>query len=154
MNQGFSAIVGSGSVAPATFVQFMTATVVTSDTIAGYAVQTAVQSTTSPPCGIAQMGTRYAPTNELIASSAGQSAAYSGNPIAGYSGDPIKVYKIGDICQLALGSSVNPGTLLMPDASGNGTGVPASGSFCYGALAQEGGVSGDWIRVQVTMGVY
>lgn len=146
-NQGFSAIVGSGTVAPSTFVSWLsTSADSTNDVIAGYAVEQAVVS--SIPCGIAQEGAKLAPTDENYSATpyAGQ---YTG--VAGYTGDPIKVYKNSDICLLALGTTVTPGQLLMPDADGKG--IPVSGDGTYvGAQAIEGGSSGDLIRVQVLLG--
>ena len=146
--QGFSMIVGSGSVLPSTFVTpLATAADSANDSVAGYACKQAVL-TSQPICGISQEGTRYAPTDETIAAPAGK---YTG--VAGYTGDPIKIYGLGDICLLSLGTTVTPGQLLMSDGS-TGAAVPATGSGYYGAQAQEGGVSGDLIRVQVVMGVF
>jgi hypothetical protein len=145
--QGFSAIVGSGSVSPSTFVNFMTGTAASGDVIAGYAVQQSVVS--SLPIGIAQEGARYAPTDENTALT--YAGAYTG--VAGYTGDPIKVYTIGDICLLSLGTTVTPGQLLGPDANGKGI-VISTANIAYGATAIEGGSSGDLIRVQVNAGVY
>ena len=142
--QGFSAIVGSGTVAPSVFVHFCTATA-TGGSIAGYAVQQSVVS--SVPCGIAQEGARYAPTEEQLGTYAGRLVA------AGGPGDPIKVYALGDICLLSLGGTVTPGQLLRPDANGKGIAASVTG-LGYGAMTQEGGNSGDLIRVQVVMGVY
>jgi hypothetical protein len=159
MDQGFSAIVGSGSVAPATFVTFMsTAPAVvgsttaspTYDAVSGYYVMTCKQGSVAGdiPCGISQIGTRYAPTDELQSNVAG---SYTGT--AGYTGDPIQVRANADRgVLLALGSSCTPGQLLMPDASGTGTGVPASAGNYYGAQAVEGGSAGDWVRVSVIIG--
>jgi hypothetical protein len=160
MDQGFSAIVGSGTVAPATFVTFMGATqpallgstTATSpyNAMSGYYVMTCNQGSVAGdiPCGISQIGTRGAPTIELQTSYAGQ---YTG--AAGYTGDPIQVRAQADRgVLLVLGSSCNPGVLLMPDASGGGTGVPATVGNYYGALTEEGGTAGQPVRVTVVIG--
>lgn len=143
--QGFSSRVGSGTVQPSTFVSFMTGTASTGDVVAGYRVQQTV-ATGTPIIGISQEGTRYAPTDEQINASAGGATG-----AAGYTGDQIKVYALGDICMLSIGSTVTPQQLLMTNASGQG--VPATGSANIGAQAIEGGTSGDLIRVMVVLGV-
>lgn len=144
--QGFSMIVGSGSVLPSTFVTpLATKADSTNDTIAGYACKQAVLSTQAI-CGISQEGTRLAP-DENQSTYAGK---YTG--VAGYTGDPIKVYGIGDTCLLLLGTTVTPGQMLMSDGS-TGAGIPATSGGYFGAQAREGGNSGDLIRVQVMIGV-
>ena len=141
--QGFSVIVGSGSVAPSVFVHYLTGTAASGDVIAGYAVQQSFASAIT--CGISQEGTRYAPTDENVASA--QAGSYTGT--AGYTGDPIKVYGIGDICLLSIATTVTPGQLLTPNANGQGVlWVTGQGTY-VGAQAIEGGVSGALIRVQV-----
>ena len=147
--QGFTVTVGSGSVAPSTFVSFLTGTTVSGDVIAGYRVSQTVGSGT-PICGVVQEGTRYAPDDEN--NSAGLSGYAGQYPGVNGFGDPIKVYGIGDICLLTLGTAVTPQQYLTANASGQG--IPATGSANYGAIAQEGGVAGDLIRVQVQLGVY
>ena len=147
MNQGISMIVGSGQVAPSTFVMLMTGKADSAnDAVAGYACQQAILSTVSI-IGISQEGSRYAPTDENTNTYAG---AYTG--VAGYTGDPIKVYKATDRCLLTIGTAVSPGQLLMPNASGQG--IPAVSGAFYGAAAIEGGTAGDLIRVQVQLGRY
>ena len=144
--QGFSMIVGSGSVLPSTFVTPLTTTAdSTNDVVAGYACKQAILST-QVPCGVSQEGTRYAPTDEMETNNAG---SYTG--IAGYTGDTIKVYGVGDICLLQLATTVTPGQLLMPDGSTGKATTALAGGY-YGAQAQEGGVSGDLIRVQIILG--
>jgi hypothetical protein len=145
--QGFSMIVGSGSVLPSTFVTPLTSSADSAnDVIAGYACKQAILSSQAI-CGISQEGTRYAPTDELQSTAAGK---YTG--VAGYTGDPIKIYGLGDTCELLLGTTVTPGAYLMADSTG--AGITATSGGQIGAQARESGNAGDLIRVQVVMGVY
>lgn len=67
--------------------------------------------------------------------------------LAAVSGEGIGVYTEGAECWLQAGDTVTAGQLLIPDASGQG--VPVSGYVSLGAIALEGGASGELIRVQV-----
>lgn len=150
----FSAMVGSGSVGVSTFVAWMTANPAsvatgTGQALPGYYVQQAIGST-SIPCGVAQMGSRYAPTDEN-STNLGNAGSYLG--LAAQVGDPITVFGLGaQGVQLQIGTAVTAGQLLMPNASGQGIPV-LSGAF-YGAEAQESGTAGALIRVQVKQGRY
>ena len=153
-NNSFSAMVGSGNVGVSTFVQWQTANPASPASGAGvnvvgpgYYVNQCVVG--EIPCGVAQMGSRYAPTDENNAN-IGFAGQYLG--LAGQAGDPIAIFGLGDTCQLQIGTTVTAGQLLMPNASGQG--IPAvSGNF-YGAEAQESGTAGALIRVQVKQGRY
>ena len=150
----FSAMVGSGSVGVSTFVSWMTANPAsvatgTGQALPGYYVQQCTGSTVIP-CGIAQMGSRYAPTDEN-SSNLAAAGSYLGN--AGQVGDPIAVYGLGaQGVQLQIGTAVTAGQLLMANASGQG--IPATSGGWYGAEAQESGTAGALIRVQVKQGKY
>ena len=91
--------------------------------------------------GISQEGTKFFPDQ------AGVNATY-----AATTGDPIAVY--GDLesnIYLELGGTVSAGAYLKSDA--NAKGVTSTGAVTdnLGAQALEDGVSGDKIRVQVTI---
>jgi hypothetical protein len=63
-------------------------------------------------------------------------------------GDHVSYYKLGDSCLLELGGTVAAGGLIEPGAAG--VGVAAAGANTLaGAVALEGGVSGELIRVQI-----
>ena len=98
----------------------------------------------SQPCGISQAWTRDAP---------GLSGA---STVAGASGDSIQVHSNlsgetqDSTVWLELGGTVTRGARLMPDA--NGKGITATSGKYYGAIADESGVSGEFIRVTPVIG--
>jgi hypothetical protein len=90
--------------------------------------------------GISQEGTRTAPIPDVSTNEAAQS------------GETLQVYGDGEDCLLELGGTVVPGDDLKSDADGKGV-VIATGAALQqiGAVALEGGVSGELIRVQVKL---
>ena len=97
------------------------------------------------PCGISQRWAAVAPLS-------GAASA------AGISGDMIQVHQPGmsgeghdSTVWLLLGGTVTRGSLLMPDADGKG--IAATTGKYYGALADESGVSGEYIRVTPISGI-
>ena len=70
--------------------------------------------------------------------------------IAAETGNTLRVYGLTEECLLTLGGTVTHGDFLKSDASGNG--VAASTGDLYGAMAEESGVSGQKVRVQVVFG--
>ena len=91
------------------------------------------------PCGISQ---RWAEVAPLVgaASAAGTSGGLIQVHQPGMSGDPHD-----STVFLQLGGTVARGSLLMPDASGKG--ITATSGKYAGAIADESGVSGEYIRV-------
>jgi hypothetical protein len=91
------------------------------------------------PCGISQ---RWAEVAPLVgaASSAGTSGGLIQVHQPGMSGDPHD-----STVWLQLGGSVTRGSLVMPNASGQG--ITATSGKYAGAIADESGVSGEYIRV-------
>jgi len=98
-----------------------------------------------PIIGIAQewtnniMGTLYQPAQ-------GYPAAASGEVLRLYEN-----YDMNAMIMVGSGQTVVPGSMLVSDASGNAVGVnlATAGLKWVGAIAVEGGVAGDVIRVQV-----
>lgn len=73
---------------------------------------------------------------------------------AAASGEPIRLYQEVDMNAMIMvgsGQTVVPGSMLVSDASGNAVGInlASAGLKWVGAIAVEGGVAGDVIRVQV-----
>lgn len=70
---------------------------------------------------------------------------------AAQSGDPIHVYGDGEQCLLELNDTVVPGAVLKSDGNGYGVNWDVTGTTTQegGAVALQGGVAGDKIRVQV-----
>lgn len=68
-------------------------------------------------------------------------------------GENLLVYEDGDECLLELGGTVTRGGEIRSDATGKGIAIETTGSEQQrvGARALESGVSGDKIRVQVTI---
>ena len=135
-----SAIIGSGTVSPCRFVMYSTG--VASSTAnpghGGYAdflVQACASGGT--PCGISEMGSQLPPDDE---NSTGNSWA---------TGQLIGIYGVGRTTLLELGSTVTAGQTLSAMADGSGRGVPQTASNPIGAIAKQGGVSGDLIQVVV-----
>ena len=88
--------------------------------------------------GISQEGTRTAPIPDVSTNEAAQS------------GETLQVYGDGEDCLLELGGAVNPGDELKSDADGKGVQIAAGATVQQiGAIALEGGASGELIRVQV-----
>ena len=75
---------------------------------------------------------------------------------AGLSGDKIMVHGANTgspqdtTVWLLLGGTVTRGSFLMPDA--NGAGITCTTTKYYGAIADESGVSGEWIKVTPVTG--
>ena len=68
---------------------------------------------------------------------------------AAASGEHVRVYGMGDICLIDLGSGgCTVGQYLKPDADGKGIVATVATDF-IGALALEGGAENDKVRVQV-----
>lgn len=88
------------------------------------------------PCGISQEGFRGPNTPDIT------------QTLAAVSGDQLEVHGEGDICLLELAETVTAGTILKPNADGEGVAATANGDP-MGARALEGGDDGDKIRVQV-----
>lgn len=66
---------------------------------------------------------------------------------AAESGQSLQLHGTGAVCLLVLGGTVTAGDLLKADA--NGAGVTASSGDKCGAIALQGGASGEQILVQV-----
>lgn len=68
-------------------------------------------------------------------------------------GDQFRYFSIGDECLLELGGTVAAADLLKSDADGKGVVIATTGTTIQniGARAIEAGVSGEKIRVQVTI---
>lgn len=73
--------------------------------------------------------------------------AFNVTDVAASSGQPIGVYGNSQECWLEFGGSVTAGDRLKSDSAGKG--VTASGSDGSGAVALEGGSSGNLYRVRV-----
>lgn len=84
------------------------------------------------PIGVAQAGTKL--FNVTYAAQAG---------------DPIGVYGDGSECYIMLGGTVTAGNFLKPDGSGGGTAIAGTSTDKIGAVALEGGASGNLIRCKV-----
>jgi hypothetical protein len=93
--------------------------------------------------GIAQAGTNKPQVTGLV------DATY-----AAESGQQVMVAGLGSICLLEAGGTVTPGQYLKSDSQGRGVAVATSGTTIqnYGAIALQGGSSGDKIRVMVIIG--
>lgn len=91
------------------------------------------------PCGISQRWAEVAPlpgASTLAGTAGGMIQVHQ----SGMSGDPHD-----STVFLELGGTVTRGSLLMPDA--NGKGITATSGKYAGAIADESGVSGEFIRV-------
>jgi hypothetical protein len=64
-------------------------------------------------------------------------------------GQLIGIYGVGRTTVLELGSTVTAGQTLSAMSDGSGKGVPQTASNPIGAIAKQGGVSGDLIQVIV-----
>ena len=71
----------------------------------------------------------------------------SDTTIAATAGQNIRVYSEGDVCLLIIADTVTPGQYLKSD--GSGFGIPAVSNDEVGAVALEGGATGNKILVQV-----
>lgn len=87
--------------------------------------------------GISQVGTDTVPIPELTSQYAAQA------------GKTLQLHGPGAICLLRIGGSVTAGDTLKSDADGQG--VTASSGDESGAIALEGGSSGEDILVQVVL---
>ena len=125
--------VAGGTIAPATFVKM--------DVTAGAANdhQVVQCGAGGRAIGISQEGMKRTP-----------GLPGSDITIAAEAGNTLRVYGLTEECLLTLGGTVTHGDFLKSDASGNG--VAASTGDLYGAMAEESGVSGQKIRVQVVFG--
>ena len=99
---------------------------------------TAVAATTgSDLCfGISHDSTKAAPADGLASDKHAED------------GDHVSYYKLGDSCLLELGGTVAAGGLIEPSTAGVGVAATGAGDLA-GAVALEGGVSGELIRVQI-----
>jgi hypothetical protein len=66
-------------------------------------------------------------------------------------GDSLRLYGNGDICLLTYGGTIKAGDYLNSDTNGKGTAIASTGVKHIGAIALQGGVSGDIKLVQVTI---
>lgn len=118
----------SGNIYPARFVKFVTtSTGKVAECDAGEKVY-----------GISQLGVRRDPYIETL----GRAAA---------DGEPIMVFDDGEDCTLEIGGTVVPGDRLKSDADGKGVATTTNLDE-YGAIAINGGSSGDQILVKVQRG--
>lgn len=92
--------------------------------------------------GIAQEGTREAPIPSVSTN------------LAASDTETLSVYGLTEECLLELGGTVTVGARLKSDANGKGVAAATTGTTAqeYGAIALEGGASGELIRVQVITG--
>ncbi|MGQ9663457.1 MAG: capsid cement protein [Kiritimatiellia bacterium] len=93
--------------------------------------------------GISQEGTRYPPLDD-----------YGPPTVAAKAGDQVRVFGESAVCLVEAGATITAGQLLYSDASGKAVPVPSSGTtvYNYGAIALQGGASGQKIMVQVRFG--
>ena len=131
-----SAVIGSGTVSPSRFVAYVSLASTVTNPGGGFTVQACTSGGT--PCGISEAGSQLPPDDENYS---------SGNSWA--LGQLIGIYGVGRTCMLELGSTVTAGQTLSAMADGSGRGVPQSASNPIGAIAKQGGVSGDLIQVVV-----
>lgn len=96
-----------------------------------------------PIKGISQAGTNTAPIPGVTSDK------------AAVSGGQLRVHSPPETCLLELGGTVAAGDLLKSDADGKGVAIATSGTTPqrYGARAQQAGVSGVKIQVEVVIGV-
>jgi len=145
-----SAIVGSGTVSPARFVKYIALASTVANPTGGWKVVQCIAG--EQPLGISETGTPNAPTDENygggIATSTGSTVAKgtSGTGNAWGAGDLIGIHSLGRNTLLEIGSTITAGAALGPDAYGRG--VPATAD-AVGAIAKQGGFSGDLIQVIV-----
>ncbi|QDU97528.1 hypothetical protein [Lignipirellula cremea] len=92
--------------------------------------------------GVSQEGSRTAPTPDVS------------TLLAASSGETLLVYGETEDCLLEIADDVSPGDKLKSDANGKGVPIATTGTTLQqiGAVALEGGASGDRIRVQVSLG--
>jgi hypothetical protein len=145
-----SAIVGSGTISPARFVKYAALGSSTTNPTNGFLVVQCIAG--QQPLGISETGAPNAPTDENygggIATATGSTVAKgtSGTGNAWGKGDLIGIHSSGRNTLLELGSTISAGAVLGPDAYGRG--IPATVDFA-GAVAKQGGVTGDLIQVIV-----
>ena len=96
-----------------------------------------------PIFGITQDGTNKAPIPGVTSQYAAEA------------GESCRVHKPGERCLLKLGGTVSAGDRIKSDSSGNGVSIATSGTTPqrYGAVALQGGSSGELIEVEVLIGV-
>jgi hypothetical protein len=131
-----SAIIGSGSVSPSRFVSYVALASSLTNPTGGFQVEACPSGGT--PIGVSEAGSQLPPDDENYA---------AGNAWA--VGSLIGIYGVGRTTILELGSTVVAGTNLSAMADGSGRGVPQTASNPIGAIAKQGGVSGDLIQVIV-----
>lgn len=95
------------------------------------------------PIGITYQDGKYPPLNDLVTTNNHAE-----------DNDPVRSYGIGDICLLELGGTVTAGDRLKSDADGKGVAIATTGTTIqqFGAVALEGGSSGEKRRVQIVLG--
>jgi len=136
-----SAFIGSGTVAPCRFVMYSTAVASSAanpghGNYADFLVQACASGGT--PCGISEQGQQLPPTDENYGTTTWAN------------GQLIGIYGVGRTTLLELGSTVTAGTALSAASDNSGKGVPCLGSaYPIGAIAKQGGVSGDLVQVVV-----
>ena len=116
-------LVASGNILPSRFVK-----------ISGN-FQAAQAGAGERSCGISQVGTNVAPIPGIPSQYAAES------------GQSLDIHGLGSICSLTLGGTVVANDLLKADA--NGAGVTAAATDEVGAVALQGGATGEQITVQV-----
>lgn len=67
-------------------------------------------------------------------------------------GENLRVYQEEEVCLLELGGTIAFGQYLKSDANGKGV-IADTDKDRFGAIAQEAGVSGQQIKVQVRIGM-
>jgi hypothetical protein len=86
--------------------------------------------------GVAQEGSNRAPLQDMV------STVY-----AAETGQSVAVYGPGEMCLVEAGGTVSAGQLLKSDADGRAVAIATTGTTVqnYGAIALEGGASGEKI---------
>ncbi len=105
---------------------------------------TFLQATANDPIiGISQSGTNKAPIPDVTSDK------------AAVSGESLRLHTPPETCLLELGGTVAAGERLKADADGKGVSIATSGTTPqrYGAVAREGGASGNKIHVMIEIGV-
>lgn len=122
--------IAGGNILPASFVKI--------DTTKSMPTVVAASAATDILIGVAQEAADAAPIPQL-----------SGTQYAAIDGENCRVYQVGDVCLLTIGSGgVTAGDRLTADASGYG--VTASGTNVVGAIALMTAPAGAMCRVRVT----
>lgn len=96
-----------------------------------------------PIKGISQNGTNLPPIPDVTSDK------------AAVAGQQLRVHTAPEGCLLELGGTVTASDRLKSDADGKGVAIATTGTTPqrYGAVAQQGGVSGEKVLVEVVIGV-